>query len=289
MNTLFSRFRCLFARRKPDVSASNQTRPSGDVATDLIRQLSVAMEPSEVADLFEEMAATHNADYVPAMIAKIECTAADASFDHGWRNSMVKKLGKLGSRDAVDFLIAILEGQKGMRDALGGAICALGLLGDKRAEEPLLKAFSMCLPFKDAPIREFNGCYTSDFFRALRSLGSPAVTKVMIRNLEAILGREMPTGQQLDASTKVAEALTEFLGQTGDKDAVDILLRTLSVWFPGTVHNKAVWSLKKLGVTDPLRETILQIFSKMLSRSPWAGNQKKCDEELKSILWILDR
>lgn len=253
----------------------------------MIQRLGNATEPSEVCKLFKEIAATHNPEYLPALITKIKSTAADPSFNSGWLESMLGELGRLGSRDAVDFLIATLEWR--MPGAVRGAVYALELLGDKRAEEPLLKAFSTCLPFPDAPIVDFLGTDTKAFCEALLSLGSQAVTKVMIANLDAVLSRQMPTSQQLHDSTMTAEALAKCLGQTGDKSAVDILLRTLGNWFPGTVHIKTVWSLKKLGVAGSLRETILQTFSKMLSSSPWAGDQKKREEELKTILWILDR
>jgi HEAT repeat protein len=140
--------------------------------------------------------------------------------DPEMRRQAARTLGMMGDRRAVEPLIAILEDDR----IRGAAADALGCLGDKRAVEPLIAIIGS----------EDRVAFRSDCVRALGAIGDKRALVPLI---------SMVKGQRDDLTRGIAAAA---LGNFHDDDAIDALIGALRD-DNGHVRESATASLGKIG------------------------------------------
>jgi len=168
----------------------------------------------------------------------------------GAGSSAAEALGKLGDRRAVEPLVKALGRRAGSDAEVKAAAQALGELGDSRAVEPLVKALGRRAG-SDAEVREA-------VVQALGVLGGSRVTGPLtmvltdhegeVRKAASVaLGKLGETKWR--AWVKGDECDFERLGRSGDRDAVEPLLKVLRERDSGSRREAAAGALGELG--DP--------------------------------------
>jgi HEAT repeat protein len=190
---------------------------------------------------------------------------------------IIKTLGRLRGKQFADYLIATLEQHpypKSFRDSAVhlAAVETLGILGDKRAEEPLITALK-------------NGIY-EESVEALEKIGSKKIVESIIDALNIYL---LPPAEREHGAMNRDDAASAIrrLGSTGDKRAEEPLITALK----NGIYEESVEALEKIG-SKKIVESIIDALNIYLlppaEREHGAMNRDDAASAIRRLEWTGD-
>lgn len=176
-------------------------------------------------------------------VAGLVAIAKDSNLDYTKRSDAVDALGELGTREAVDALLAMLE----TPETSAQAARALGSTGDSRAVEPLITYLDSLDPDAEVVLDTATGMDLAAAARALGGIQDPKALAALLAHLDA--------GHA--ASISVA-ALGEGLAGQG-RPAVPALKKRLAsanpdVWAPASLALGEILSGKPAELSQLLKD-----------------------------------